>query len=294
MQYRKTFVPGTQRGAVLIVALVMLLVLTVLGTASIRDTTMEERMAGNFRDRTAALEAAETALRTGEAGISNTTVYSALAFDGTDGSYEVTQASVSVDPETGTNYGLSVAASVLSDSGKLLVDRGAYGESSAYFERCLTLRPGHLEARFLLGLAASRTDDPATARAAFEAVGRATRAAGKAYMTFVRDAAQAAEWQRPPWKELHFAPGGPHYYQYRFTSYGEQRDVPDIYCKAATKDSSKSMVINLDLTDPPAELVGAVSRELGECGVVRRQSSVVCLTSLRMQRAVRGSSSLRP
>lgn len=123
MQYRKTFIPGTQRGAVLIVALVMLLVLTVLGTASIRDTTMEERMAGNFRDRTAALEAAETALRTGEAGISNTTVYSALAFDGTDGSYEVTSASVSVDPETGTNYGLSVAASVLSDSGKLLVDQ---------------------------------------------------------------------------------------------------------------------------------------------------------------------------
>ena len=41
------------------------------------------------------------------------------------------------------------------------------------------------------------------------------------------------------------------FYQYRFTSYGQQRDAADIYCRAATKDSSKSMVINLDRTDPP-------------------------------------------
>jgi pullulanase len=41
------------------------------------------------------------------------------------------------------------------------------------------------------------------------------------------------------------------YYQYRFTSYGEQREVADIYCRAASKDSSRSMVINLDRTDPP-------------------------------------------
>ena len=41
------------------------------------------------------------------------------------------------------------------------------------------------------------------------------------------------------------------YYLYRFTSYDEVREVPDIYCKAATSDSSRSMVINLDRTDPP-------------------------------------------
>ncbi len=40
------------------------------------------------------------------------------------------------------------------------------------------------------------------------------------------------------------------YYTYRFTSYGEQREVPDIYCFAATKDSSRSMVVDLDRTDP--------------------------------------------
>lgn len=41
------------------------------------------------------------------------------------------------------------------------------------------------------------------------------------------------------------------YYLYRFTSYGEAREVPDIYCKAARFDSARSMVINLDRTDPP-------------------------------------------
>lgn len=55
-----------QRGAVLIVALVLLLVLTLLGTAGIQDTTMEERMVGNFLDESVALEAAEAALREAE------------------------------------------------------------------------------------------------------------------------------------------------------------------------------------------------------------------------------------
>jgi pullulanase len=41
------------------------------------------------------------------------------------------------------------------------------------------------------------------------------------------------------------------YYMYRFTSYGEERTVADIYCYAASKDSSRSMVVDLDKTDPP-------------------------------------------
>ncbi len=41
------------------------------------------------------------------------------------------------------------------------------------------------------------------------------------------------------------------YYLYRFASYGEERTVADIYCKAASKDSGRSMVVDLDKTDPP-------------------------------------------
>lgn len=82
-----------QRGAVLIVALVLLLVLTVLGTAGLQDTTMEERMAGNFRDLSVALQAAETALRAGESIIASTSMYEDFDFDGSDGSYDVALAS---------------------------------------------------------------------------------------------------------------------------------------------------------------------------------------------------------
>jgi type IV pilus assembly protein PilX len=55
-----------QRGAVLIVALIFLLVMTMLILASVRGTVMQERMAGNLYDRSLAFQAAETALRAGE------------------------------------------------------------------------------------------------------------------------------------------------------------------------------------------------------------------------------------
>lgn len=123
MPNRKQFRPGSQRGAVLIVALVLLLVLTVLGTAGIRDTAMEERMAGNFRDHAAALEAAETALRDGEGRLASTAIYNGMLFDGSDGTYEVLVTSHSHVPDDGsTHFGLSVDASVLTGGGELLVN----------------------------------------------------------------------------------------------------------------------------------------------------------------------------
>ena len=56
----------TQRGAVLIVALIFLVVMTMLILASIRGTVMQERMAANLYDRSLAFQAAEAALREGE------------------------------------------------------------------------------------------------------------------------------------------------------------------------------------------------------------------------------------
>lgn len=110
----------TQQGAALIVALVLLLVLTVLGTAGLQDTTMEERMAGNFRDYSAAFDAAETALRTGEAAVRLSSVFAEMDFDGTDGTFEVT--SVSFDPATAGNYSLNVPPDVLTYDSELLVN----------------------------------------------------------------------------------------------------------------------------------------------------------------------------
>ena len=55
-----------QRGAVLVVALIFLVVMTMLILASVRNTTMQERMASNLYDRSLAFQAAEAALREGE------------------------------------------------------------------------------------------------------------------------------------------------------------------------------------------------------------------------------------
>lgn len=50
----------------MVIALIMLLVLTLLATASARMTLLEERMTGNTQDRNVAFQAAEAALRSGE------------------------------------------------------------------------------------------------------------------------------------------------------------------------------------------------------------------------------------
>ncbi len=59
--------PRSQRGAVLIIGLLVLLVMTVLGIASISDTMLQERMASNSRQMQVGMESAESALREAEA-----------------------------------------------------------------------------------------------------------------------------------------------------------------------------------------------------------------------------------
>ncbi len=56
-----------QSGAVLFISLIMLLLLTMIGVTGTQVTSLEEKMAGNMRDRNLAFQAAESALRAGEA-----------------------------------------------------------------------------------------------------------------------------------------------------------------------------------------------------------------------------------
>jgi type IV pilus assembly protein PilX len=58
--------PRSQRGAILVTSLLLLVILTVLGVAMMRMTNMQERMAGNTRDVNLSLQGAEAALRDGE------------------------------------------------------------------------------------------------------------------------------------------------------------------------------------------------------------------------------------
>jgi len=66
-----------QRGVVMFVALILLLILSLLGVTAARMQTVEERMARNDHNRQVGQQAAEAALRAGESGI-YTGTYSAF------------------------------------------------------------------------------------------------------------------------------------------------------------------------------------------------------------------------
>lgn len=55
-----------EQGAVLIVGLVMLLLMTIVGLSAVSGSNMQELMVGNLRDKSLAFQAAEAGLRIGE------------------------------------------------------------------------------------------------------------------------------------------------------------------------------------------------------------------------------------
>jgi type IV pilus assembly protein PilX len=61
-----------QQGAALVVALILLVVATLIGLASSRNTVLQERMASNSYDRSMAFQRSEAALRFAEAQINAT------------------------------------------------------------------------------------------------------------------------------------------------------------------------------------------------------------------------------
>ncbi|MDT8403753.1 pilus assembly protein [Sulfuriflexus sp.] len=78
-----------QQGAVLIISMIILLLLTILGVTSMQGTNLEERMAGNMRDRHVAFESAEATLAEAEAFLDTIAVTSAFR-DNTAGLYDGT------------------------------------------------------------------------------------------------------------------------------------------------------------------------------------------------------------
>lgn len=63
-----------QSGISLVVVLILLLIMTLLGLAVLRSTLLEERMSANLLDRSLSFQAAEAALREGEALAKSQTV----------------------------------------------------------------------------------------------------------------------------------------------------------------------------------------------------------------------------
>lgn len=79
---RNSGFPKKQRGMVLVIGLIMLLLMTIVGLAAIRGTGLQESMAGNMRDRNLSFQAAEAGLRVGEEFVSQNGVEQ-LEFNGT-------------------------------------------------------------------------------------------------------------------------------------------------------------------------------------------------------------------
>jgi len=99
-------VKGRERGAVLIVSILMLIILSLLGLTAVRTTTLEEKMAGNLRDSDLAFQAAESALREAEVFVDS--VVSTNAFNDAGGLYS----SATADPDYFATATWSAANSV--------------------------------------------------------------------------------------------------------------------------------------------------------------------------------------
>ena len=123
--------PQKQHGAVLIVSLIMLLIVTLIAVSSMQGTVMEEKMAGNTRDRNLAFQTAESALREAETYVNG--LASMGTFSGSGGLYGLTDS----EP-TYTD------AATWSDTGKHVVGSAPHGSYAAprYFIKHYTTVKG--------------------------------------------------------------------------------------------------------------------------------------------------------
>ena len=99
-----------ERGAVLVVSLIMLLIVTMIAVSSMQGTVMEEKMAGNTRDRNLAFQTAESALREAERYLAG--LVSMSSFVGSGGLYGLTNSEpVYTDAATWSDTANHVVAS---------------------------------------------------------------------------------------------------------------------------------------------------------------------------------------
>ena len=85
MRNRDTRNARRQQGAILIISLLLLMVLTIIGVAGIQSTTLEERMSSNLREQYYAFQAAEAGMREAELIIEG--LYNRSVFNNTLGLY---------------------------------------------------------------------------------------------------------------------------------------------------------------------------------------------------------------
>jgi type IV pilus assembly protein PilX len=96
--------PGRQQGVALAVALILLLVVTVIGLASMRGTSLQERMSANMYDRSLAFQRAEAALRAAEAAITANWQAGVLGAEDCSGNTQCANASATAFDNGGADW----------------------------------------------------------------------------------------------------------------------------------------------------------------------------------------------
>lgn len=86
--------PQRQKGAVLVVSLIFLMVLTLIALGGSESARFQERMAGNLRDRSLAFQSAESAIREAEAVIEASSRNAVDSWSGINGLYGISDTEV--------------------------------------------------------------------------------------------------------------------------------------------------------------------------------------------------------
>lgn len=100
----RSFPPRRQQGVALVVALVLLLVVTMIGLASMRGTSLQERMSANMYDRSLAFQRAEGALRAAERAITGSWQIGVLGGEDCSGATDCLNAGASAFNDGGANW----------------------------------------------------------------------------------------------------------------------------------------------------------------------------------------------
>lgn len=90
-------IASRERGAALVISLLLLLVMTLLGLGASQSTRLQERMAGNQRDQEIALQGAEASLRAAETLLSPTRTQALITCRAADPTCEAYEMRILVD-----------------------------------------------------------------------------------------------------------------------------------------------------------------------------------------------------
>lgn len=160
------YVPrGTQHGIVLAISLLLLLVLTLIGIAVTRSTTLDERLTSDRRDQEVAFQVAEAALREGESLLQGV---SRVEFNNTNGLYD-RNAAITWQHADWSNAGNDPALKTIPYDGRL--DPRPASAPSFYIVKISMANPAPGSSR--------STDTSATISAVYEIYARGVDPSGK-------------------------------------------------------------------------------------------------------------------